>query len=523
MATLETEVLVVGSGIGGCTAAIELARRGYDVVVATSSREPEESSTKYAQGGIVAEGLDDTPELLEEDVIRAGDGFCLPEAVHILATEGPALVQEFLIEELGVKFTRTAEGELDLTKEAAHSTRRILHADDATGRAIEIALLNGLKRHENIHLMTAHTAVDLLTTTHHSTDPMAVYGDDLSAGAYVLEQSTGEVHTVLANRTVVATGGAGRIYLHTTNPPVARGDGIAMAYRAGARIVNAEYVQFHPTTFYHRLTERFLISESVRGEGGRLMTRDGRLFMADYDAKLKDLAPRDVVARAIHEEMVRLGDDFVLLDLASFADEGLDIAGRFPNIRQSLLPFGVDIVKDPIPVVPSAHYFCGGIRTDLFGRTDIAGCYAVGEVACTGLHGANRLASTSLLEGLVWGARAARHIAETYDEATRLHFKNIPPWRYTGVEDVDPALIQQDWLDIRATMWNYAGIVRTARRLERALADLGYLHHRIEQFYRAANLNDDLVGLRNGIMVALIVVQAALRNKASRGCHYRKD
>lgn len=522
MATIETEILVIGSGIAGCTAAIEAARRGYDVVVVTSSREPEESSTKYAQGGIVAEGPEDTPELLEEDVLRAGDGLCLPEAVHILATEGPQLVQEFLVDELGVRFTRTAEGELDLTQEAAHSTRRILYADDATGRAIEIALLNGLKKYKNIHLLAAHTGVDLLTTAHHSTDPIAVYRDNVSAGAYVLEQDTGEVHAVLANRTIVATGGAGRIYLHTTNPPVARGDGVAMAYRAGAKIINAEYFQFHPTAFYHRLADRFLISEAVRGEGGRLKTRDGRLFMSDYDPE-GDLAPRDVVARAIHEEMIKRGDDFVLLDLANFAPADLDIEGRFPNIREKLLPYAVDIAKDPIPVVPAAHYFCGGIRTDLWGQTDISKCYAVGEVACTGLHGANRLASTSLLEGLVWGARAVRHIAETYDEEPRLHFKNIPPWRYTGVEDVDPALIQQDWLDIRATMWNYAGIVRTAKRLERALADLGYLRHRIEQFYRTAKLDDDLIGLRNGIMVAIIVVQAALRNKTSRGCHYRKD
>ena len=260
MSALETEILVIGSGIAGCTAAIEAARRGYDVVVVTSSSEPEESSTKYAQGGIVAEGLDDTPELLEEDVLRAGDGLCLPEAVHVLASEGPKLVSEFLIEELGVRFTRTAEGELDLTKEAAHSTRRILHADDSTGRAIEVALLNGLKRYENIKLLSAHTAVDLLTTAHHSIDPIALYRDNLCIGAYVLEQATGEVEMVLANRTIVATGGSGRIYLHTTNPPVARGDGIAMAYRAGAKIINAEYVQFHPTAFYHRLAERFLIS-----------------------------------------------------------------------------------------------------------------------------------------------------------------------------------------------------------------------------------------------------------------------
>lgn len=520
----ETDVLILGTGLSGCIVALTCAKKGLHVTMVTRSREPEESNTMYAQGGIVAEGEDDSPELLEEDIIKAGDGLCNPEAVRILAEEGPRLVEELLIKEMGVEFTKETKGSFHITREAAHSRKRILHVDDATGRAIESRLIQYLQEKPNIDIITNHTAVDLITNTHHSKNPLAVYDAITSMGAYVMDRKTKRVKTVLAKKTVLATGGIGQIYLNTTNPEGARGDGVAMAWRAGASIINAEFIQFHPTTFYKKGVERFLISEAVRGEGARLRNTKGHLFMKNYDKKLADLAPRDVVARAIHEEMVKNGDDYVLLDLSFLKKDRIDIKKRFPTIYEKCQSYDVDITEEPIPVVPSAHYFCGGIKVDSWGRTNLKDLYAVGEVSCTGLHGANRLASTSLLECVVWGYRAGRDIAKTVDKKKNNDYSSIPPWHDTGLEEeVDPALIYQDWVDIKTTMWNYAGIVRTSKRLERARADLDYLRHRIEQFYRRTKLTDNLIGLRNGILVALIVINSALRNKKSMGCHYRKD
>jgi L-aspartate oxidase len=517
---LTTDCLIIGAGAGGCAAALAAADQGLKVAMITKAADPFDSSTTEAQGGIIGHGLDDSPELLERDIIATGDGLCDPGAVAVLAHEGPPLVKELLIERLGVKFSRNERGDLDLTQEAAHSTRRILHADDATGRAIAQPLIAAARQHPNVQLISRRTAVDLITIPHHSLDPLDRYRGTQCLGAYVLDNQRGAVGRMFAAATVLATGGFGQLYLYTTNPKVVRGDGMAMAARAGAETLNLEYVQFHPTALYHRDAEGFLISESLRGEGARLRTRRGELFMRQYHP-LADLAPRDVVARAIHQEMLRNGDPYVLLDLAELQ---VDPRERFPTIYETCAKFGIDIARQPIPVVPAAHYACGGIRVNLWGRTGIDRLYAVGEVSCTGLHGANRLASTSLLEALVWGRRAGQDIAQRGLAAEALPYDHIAPWHDAGLtEEVDPALIIQDWSAIKNTMWNYAGIVRTRKRLDRALADLTYLEHRIEQFYRETKLSDDVVGLRNAVQLAIMITDAARRNPESRGCHYRLD
>jgi len=512
------QVLILGAGAAGGSAALACAEQGLRVTLVAKGRDLADSNTAHAQGGIIGPAPDDTPELLAADIIAAGDGLSNPQAVRLLAEQGPPLVGSLVIERLGVEFSRAANGTLDLTQEAAHSTRRILHADDATGAAISEKLIAAVRAQPLIRLLQG-TAVDLITVPHHSTDPLDIYRENECLGAYLLGE-TGKVVRLLAPITILATGGLGQIYLHTTNPEGARGDGLAMAARAGATIINAEYVQFHPTAFYHRDADRFLISESMRGEGGRLRTRAGRFFMQDYHP-LGDLAPRDVVARAIHQEMLKEGEDFVLLDLSELK---VDPRERFPTIHETCLRFGVDITREPIPVVPAAHYFCGGVKVDLEGRSSVRRLYGVGEVSCTGVHGANRLASTSLLEGLLWGQRAGRDAAAQMGKLGDPAYSHVAPWQAAPTaEEIDPALVIQDWVTIKSTMWNYAGIVRSSKRLDRALADLSYLEHRIEQFYRENRLSDNLVGLRNAIQVALIVTRAAQRNQVSRGCHYRID
>ena len=514
------DLLVIGCGAAGCTCALKAAQAGLSVVVITNAADPSESNSDYAQGGIVARPPGDTAEELAADIIAAGDGLSDPRAVALLAEQVPEIVDHFLIEELGVSFTRADTGELDYTQEAAHGRRRIAHADDATGHAIDSRLLAAVKDHPRVQLLTQHTAVDLITMPHHARDPVSVYRDVECFGAYVLDQNGDFVRRIFAPNTVLATGGLGQLYVHTTNPRVARGDGLAMAHRAGAAIVNAEYVQFHPTTLYHRGADRFLISESVRGEGAILRNRAGRDFMRDYHPQ-GSLAPRDVVARAIHEEMLKSGDECVLLDLSPLS---VDPRTRFPTIYETCLSFGLDISSKPIPVVPAAHYFCGGVKADTSGRTNIKRLLAIGEASCTGVHGANRLASTSLLEAILWGQRAAEEVVRGNDPLDPADLGQIEDWHDEGLtEDMDPLLIIQDWMMIQSTMWNYAGIVRTSKRLDRAVADLGYLAHRVEQFYRETKLDDSLIGLRNGIAAATIVAQAARRNTTSRGCHYRVD
>jgi L-aspartate oxidase len=515
------DVLILGCGIAGASAALAAAKGGLRVAVVTKAANPEESNTFYAQGGIVSLGNHDYPESLKKDIIEAGDGISNPEAVDILAEEAKGLVEGILIGELKIPFSRSAPDKLDYAQEAGHSRRRILHVQDSTGRTIEERFIRALKKHRTITFFTDHTAVDLLTVPHHQKDPIAYYHAPRCVGAYVLDNKAGRVKTIIAPFTILATGGSGAVFLYTSNPKDSIGAGYAMALRAGARIVNMEYIQFHPTSLYNRDAGGFLISETVRGEGARLKTRDGRTFMERYHLK-RELAPRDEVTRAIYEEMVNTNSDYVLLDLASYTK--VDIKKRFPYIYKTCLDVGIDITKEPIPVVPSAHYSCGGVLVDGWGRSSLQGLFAVGEVSCTGLHGANRLASTSLLEGLVWGTRASRHILSVFDPALPVEPSDIHRWYYPEkVEEIDPALINQDWLTIRSTMWNYAGIIRTRKRLERAQADLEYLRHRIEQFYKQARMDAKVVELKHGIQVALMITHAALANPVSRGAHFIKD
>jgi L-aspartate oxidase len=518
------DVLILGGGIAGCSAALRAAELGADVVVVAKDFLGE-SNTAYAQGGII--GLapleaHDSPQLLASDIEAAGAGLCKPEAVALLAEQGPALCRDFLWKTLGVPFDHVGTQDPEPTAEAAHSARRIYHVKDATGRAIQGSLSEKVREHPGIRVLEGHSLVDLLTVPHHSRDPRRVYDPIQVWGAYVLDPQ-GAVAMCLAKRTVLATGGLGYLYLHTSNPPSATGDGLAAAYRASARIVNCEYVQFHPTTLFVPGKPRTLLTEALRGEGAHLVNGKGERFMASYDPERMELAPRDVVSRALFQEMAATGELCMYLDLSPLAAK-LDLETRFPTVLATCRAAGLDPLTQPVPVVPAAHYFCGGVAVDLDGRASLPGLFAVGEVSCTGVHGANRLASASLLEGLVWGYRAGDAcVAECRevdlpDAATLQAWIPAPP----GV-DPDPLLIEQDWTSIRTTLWNYAGIVRTRERLLRGRGDMGYLYHRIEAFYREAPLSRPILELRNGIICARLILKAALQNPQSRGCHFRVD
>lgn len=519
------DLLVLGAGIAGCAAALRAADLGVSVVLVAKD-DLGGTNTAWAQGGIIGlappeEG--DSPDLLAADIEAAGAGLCKVEAVRLLAEQGPRLCRSFLWERLGVPFDLGAHGTPDPTAEAAHSARRIYHAKDATGLAIQTALSEAVRTHPNIRVRERLCLVDLITSPHHCLSPARVYEPIHVHGAYLFDAATGQVEALLARRTLLATGGLGYLYLHTTNPPSATGDGLAAAYRASARIVNCEYIQFHPTALYVPGKPRTLLTEALRGEGARLVNRKGERFMARYAPEQLELAPRDVVSRAIFQEMAASGEASVYLDLSPLAAR-LDLESHFPTVMAACKAEGLDPHRQPIPVVPAAHYFCGGVLVDLDGRTSLPGLFAAGEVACTGLHGANRLASTSLLEGLLWGHRGAEAAARDLREAPLPDPGDLAEWRMPEApEATDPLLIDQDWGLIRSTLWNYAGIVRTGDRLQRAKADLHYLAHRIERFYHEARLSRELLELRSGILCARLILNAALQNPESRGCHYRVD
>lgn len=516
----EFDTLVIGCGSAGLASAIKLAEAGLKVGIVTREKKPEITNTFWAQGGIIY-AKDD--KYLVEDIEKASAMTSNLEAARILANESASVLEELLLNKAETDFNRDEAGELLFTKEAAHSSSRIIYKGDYTGREIQISLLNYLNntdRFPNVRFLTSHTAIDLITPGHHGISIQQRYEVDKVIGAYLLNQETNSVIKVLAKNTILATGGIGALYLHNSNSSGARGDGHAMAKRAGAFISNMEFIQFHPTTFYsgsaHR---RFLISEAVRGEGGILINSRGEAFMHKYHED-KELAPRDIVSRAILAELIELKDDCVYLDISN--KEASWIKERFPTIYNHCLEHKVDITKEPIPVVPAAHYTCGGVKTDLFGKTNLPGLYAVGEVASTGLHGANRLASTSLLECLTFGYRAATEIIKNVDNESIYDFAMIREWK-TGNDEIDLGLVSQDIQTIKQTMWNYLGLKRSKNRLARARAMFREMSDEIHKFYRHAKLHDDLIGLRNAVEVADMVLNASVRNKKSAGCFYRED
>lgn len=515
----QSDVLIIGSGIAGATAALALADQGVNVLLITRAEDPHESNTFYAQGGIIYQGEKDSPSSLAQDLFKAGVNYNNPAAVKLLAQDGPGLAQKILIDKLKVPFDRDPDGSFSLIQEGAHSSRRILHTTDITGKAIQVELIKAVNDHPYVSVLTGHTAIDLITPSHHSSDPNFMYAPQSCVGAYALNQKTGEVNRCLAKFTLLATGGLGNIFLKTSNPSGARGDGLAMAYRANARVTNAEFVQFHPTTFHHRYAPNFLISEAVRGAGAILLDAKGIPFMERFSPEWKDLAPRDIVARSIHKIMLEQDVKNVYLDLASCLGPH-QIKTQFPSIYEQLISHGVDITSEPIPVVPAAHYSIGGVWVDDWGRTTISQLYAAGEVSCTGLHGANRLGSASLLEGLVWGQRVADHIKEQLNKFDLIREDIIPGWHLVDDKEPDLALIQQDMSSIQHIMWNYVGLIRTPKRLKRAWNELRSLEFQIEEFYRETRIKDGLIGLRNAVRSALIITAAAWTNKKSIGCHY---
>jgi L-aspartate oxidase len=506
--SITADVLVIGSGIAGLFFALRAASFARIAIVTKKDRP--ESNTNYAQGGIAAVfGSDDSPALHAADTYIAGAGLCHRDAVEVLVHEGPLRILELI--ELGVRFSRDG-GDLSLGREGGHSRRRIVRAADLTGREVERALLEAVAASDSIELLENHTAVDLLLATEPNSRVQCV------AGATILAPGATEPQTVRAGAVVIASGGCGQVYKHTTNPPIATGDGIAMASRAGARVANMEFVQFHPTALYPATDRTFLISEAVRGEGAVLRRRDGSSFMEAYHP-LGSLAPRDIVARAIDREMKRTGDPYVLLDCSEIREQ--EIRARFPNILSVTADRGIDILREPIPVVPAAHYVCGGILSDAMGRSTLPRLYAIGEAACTGVHGANRLASNSLLEALVFAQRAAIHLQRNVASLTppeELVFQPPP-----GSAELEAGLLVHDREEIRSLMWDLVGIVRSDERLLLARERLEEIAMQYERIWHRSAPTTDLVELRNLVQVALLIVRCAESRKESRGLHFNLD
>ena len=500
------DYLVLGSGSAGLSFARRVSERGRVALITKKDRT--DSNTNWAQGGIAGVmASDDNTELHVQDTLIAGAGLCHEDAVRVLVTEGPDRIRELM--EFGAEFNREPGGELSLGREGGHSRRRIIHTADLTGKEVERTLVEATRAHPSITVLEHHYAIDLIVQDGHC------------CGAYVLDEAAGTVEAYVAPATLLATGGAGQVYQFTTNPPIATGDGVAMAWRAGAEIANMEFIQFHPTSLYHPDAKSFLISEAVRGEGGILRRRDGTAFMAEYDPERKDLAPRDIVARAIDSEIKKTGDECVYLDVTHLAPE--EIKSHFPTIYARCLSFGIDITTDQIPVVPAAHYSCGGVTTDLVGRTTIPGLYACGEVACTGVHGANRLASNSLLEALVFGKRAAKDALSRLDLPAACDSVSPLPGETKRVGALDHALVAALRHRLQTVMQKYVGIVRSDSRLAKAAAAIDALRGEAQPLFDDFVLSDDVLELRNMIGVASLIITCAQKRKESRGLHYTTD
>jgi L-aspartate oxidase len=519
--SLTFDILVIGSGIAGLSFALKVAKHHRVAVV--TKKEKIETSTNYAQGGIASVlGPDDSFDFHIRDTLQAGDGLCHPDVVEMVVKGGPMRVQE--LTEMGVAFSRGQDpsSPFDLTREGGHSRKRIVHAHDMTGKEVERVLVSMAEAHPNIQIFEDHIAIDLIVECHLlKRGLLTTRKEERCWGAYVLDTRGNRIITFQARNTVLCTGGAGKVYVYTSNPDVATGDGVAMAYRAGAVIANMEFVQFHPTCLYHPHAKNFLISEALRGEGGRLLDKRGCPFMEKYHP-LKDLAFRDIVARAIDAEMKQSGDDCVYLDMTHRDPDFLK--RRFPNIYEKCLTLGIDMTRQPIPVVPAAHYMCGGILTDRHGRASIDHLYALGEAACTGLHGANRLASNSLLEALVFAHNAADDLLARPAPGNDASLPEVPPLDMPKhADNSEMVLITYNWDIIRRLMWNYVGIVRTDTRLQLAQNHLAQIQREIDEHYPNISLNSDLIELRNLATVAEIIVTCARKRLESRGLHYNVD
>ncbi len=513
---IESDFLVIGSGIGGLSCSLQLAKHGRVSLV--TKKEKADSNTNYAQGGIAAVlSQTDSFEQHIEDTLEAGAGLCRRQAVEKIVREGPAHIHR--LEAIGVNFTKNESGEYDLAREGGHKAHRIVHVKDHTGRDLEKALLNAVKTEPQITVYENHVAIDLITE-HHIFEPQPKDQAKLHCwGAYVFDTQNKVVIRFLARATILSTGGCGQVYQHTTNPAIASGDGIAMCYRAGAKIANMEFTQFHPTTLYHPDADSFLISEAVRGYGARLLSAGGEAFMHNYHP-MAELAPRDVVARAIDNELKKRGDACVYLDI-SFKDAKA-VKNRFPHIYENCLHYKLDITREPIPVVPAAHYICGGVVTDLNGATSISGLLACGEVSCTGVHGANRLASNSLLEAVVFADQAAKTAVELLRSDDQI--PNIPPWDDTGTFNSEEwVLISHDKKEIKTLMSDYVGIVRSNLRLERALNRMRLIGQEVENFYKRTKVTEKLVELRNLATIAQLIISCSMLRKESRGLFYTTD